>query len=67
MAKKDTKEVISVVAECTITSSLGVEVVRSFDLAWHRMLEIGKTTTPVKCRLNGFVRKTDEELAHDRR
>lgn len=63
MAKKDTKEVISVVAECTITSSLGVEVVRSFDAAWHRMREIGKTTTPVNCRFTGFVRKTDEELA----
>ena len=66
MAKKDGKEVISVVAELTLTSSNGVEVVRSFDKAWHRMREIGKTTTPVKCHLNGFVRKTDEELARDR-
>ena len=66
MSDKSKKEVISVVAECTITSALGVEVVRSFDLAWHRMREIGQTTTPVKCRLNGFVRKTDEELKRDR-
>lgn len=66
MADKSKKEVISVVAECTITSSLGVEVVRSFDLAWHRMREIGKTTTPVNCRFTGFVRKTDEELKRER-
>lgn len=62
MAKKDTKEVISVVAELTISSSLGEETIRSFDKAWHRMPEIGKITTPINCRLNGFVRKTDEEL-----
>lgn len=52
-----------VVAELVITSSLGQETIRSFDKAWHRMREIGQTTVPVNCRLTGFVRKTDEELA----
>jgi hypothetical protein len=58
-------EKISVVAECVITSALGTETVRSFDLSWHRMREIGQTTTPVNCRLTGFVRKTDEEIKRD--
>lgn len=63
MAKKDDKEKITVVAELVITSSLGEETIRSFDRAWHRMQEVGETTLPVKCRLIGFVRKTDAELA----
>jgi len=61
--KKDDKEVLSVVAELEVTSSLGKERVRSFDKAWHRFLEV---PCPSNCRLIGFVRKTDEELARDR-
>ncbi len=45
------------VAECEVTSSLGVERIKSFDAAWHRMLDLAKQTLPVKCRLIGFVRK----------
>lgn len=64
MAKaKSDKEKITVVAELVITSALGQETVRSFDKAWHRMQEVGESTLPVNCRLKGFVRKTDEELA----
>lgn len=63
--RKDDKEKITVVAELVITSSLGQETIRSFDKAWHRMRDIGRITTPVNCRLTGFVRKTDEELAKD--
>jgi hypothetical protein len=58
-------EKMSVVAELVITSSLGTETVRSFDKAWHRMREIGQTTTPVNCRLTGFVRKTEAEMKND--
>jgi hypothetical protein len=58
-----TPEKMSVVAELEITYDGKTEIVRSFDTAWHRMLEIGKETTPVKVRLKGFVRKTEAELA----
>ncbi len=47
----------TLVAECVVTSSLGVEHIKSFDKAWHRMLEIGETYPPVKCKFVGFVRK----------
>lgn len=58
--KKDEKDVMTVVAELEVTSPLGKETIRSFDKAWHRFREL---PTPTNCRLIGFVRKTDEELA----
>jgi hypothetical protein len=61
--KKDDSQ-LTVVAELTLTHADGTtEIVRSFDKAWHRMREIGETSLPVKCRLNGFVHKTDEEIS----
>jgi hypothetical protein len=60
--KKDDQQ-LTVVAELTLTHPGGTEVVRSFDKAWHRMLEMAKTSPPVSCRHTGFVRKTDEEIA----
>lgn len=63
MAKKKDDDKITVVAELVVTSSLGQETIRSFDKAWYRMRDISQITTPVNCRLIGFVRKTDEELA----
>lgn len=47
------KEKITVVAECTVTSPEGTEVVRSFDKAWHRSLELDR---PVNVMFNRFVR-----------
>jgi len=58
-------EKMSVVAELELTSSQGTEIVRSFDTAWHRMREISRETTPVKCKLRGFVRKTEAEMKRD--
>jgi len=55
-----TPEKMSVVAELELTSSEGTEIVRSFDKAWHRLLEL---PTPARCRLRGFVRKSDKEMA----
>lgn len=60
MAKKDDKSAISVVAELEIVSSLGTERIRSFDKAWT---VFRAAPVPTTCRLIGFVRKTDEELA----
>jgi len=54
---------ITVVAELTIESTQGVETIRSFDRAWHRMRELAATSAPVRVRLQGFVRRTPEELA----
>jgi hypothetical protein len=61
-----TPEKMTVVAELRLTYDGKTEMVRSFDKAWHRMREIGRTTTPVNCRLMGFVRKSDEELKDER-
>jgi hypothetical protein len=55
-------EKMTVVAELELTHPGGKEIVRSFDTSWHRMLEIAKTSTPVRCKLNGFVRKTEKEM-----
>jgi len=59
LARLKTPEKMSVVAELELTSADGTEIVRSFDKAWHRLLEL---PTPATCRLKGFVRKTPEEL-----
>ncbi len=53
-SKKTEKEIITVVAELTVSSSEGDEIVKSFDKAWHRALELPK---PVTVTFNGFVRK----------
>lgn len=53
-SKKDKSKEVTVVAELTVTSPVGVEVIKSFDAAWHRSLELPK---PVHTILNGFVRK----------
>ena len=68
MAKhpKQDDQKMTVVAELILTYPGGTEIVRSFDRAWHRMREIAKTASPVNCRFNGFVRKTDEEIASER-
>jgi hypothetical protein len=60
MGKKDDKSTISVVAELEVTSLLGTDRIRSFDKAWTAFRA---APTPTTCRLLGFVRKTDEELA----
>lgn len=44
----------TVVAECTVTSPEGVEIIRTFDKAWHRALEL---PMPVNLQFNRFVRK----------
>lgn len=55
MAKTQEKDKrATVVAELTVTSSEGVETLKSFDNAWHRALELPK---PVEVRFTGFVRK----------
>jgi hypothetical protein len=51
--KKDDKD-ISVEAQCRVTSPNGVEVVRTFDRAWHRALELPQ---PVNIQFIAFVRK----------
>lgn len=52
--KKKDKEVITVVAELTVTSLDGSQVVRGFDKAWR----VGyKEPVPVNIHFNGFVRK----------
>jgi hypothetical protein len=60
VTKKADKEAMTVVAELVVTSPLGQETIRSFDKAWERFREL---PTPTNCRLTGFVRKTDAELA----
>lgn len=61
MAKKD-KDPVTVVAELEIWCPDFSEKVRSFDKAWHRLLEC---PTPAYSRLIGFVRKTDKELTEE--
>lgn len=56
---KKTKDEITVVAELTVTSSEGQEIIKSFDKAWHHMLELGTRTLPVNAKFNGFVRIED--------
>jgi hypothetical protein len=51
--KKNTEE-ITVEAELTVSSSKGVEIIRTFDKAWHRGLEL---PIPVLISFNRWVRK----------
>ena len=53
-AKKDKKEDVPLVAELSVISPLGEEIVRTFDKAWHRALEV---PTPVNLSFRAFVRK----------
>jgi hypothetical protein len=46
----------TVVAEFTITYAGGQEIVRSFDRAWVRSLELSLTVRPVTTTFNEFVR-----------
>jgi hypothetical protein len=48
------KEVITVVAELTVTSSEGTETIRTFSDAWVRAKEL---PTPVLDSFNQWVRK----------
>lgn len=54
MKTNKSKDEVTVVAELTVISPLGSEIVRSFDKAWHHGLKLPR---PVSVRLNGFVRK----------
>jgi len=58
-------EKLSVVAQLHLTWTGGEQTVRSFDTAWHLMLELAaiEGNCPVTCKLTGFVRKTEAELA----
>jgi hypothetical protein len=49
---KDKKE-ITVVAECEVTFSEGVEIIRSFDKSWQRSKVLPR---PVHVSFNRFVR-----------
>lgn len=53
-----TKEKITAVAELTVISPKGKEIVRSFDKAWHRTKDL---PLPARATFNGFVR-LDESL-----
>lgn len=57
MAKGKAQEEISVEALLSVSSSEGVEEIRTFDKAWHRARTIARTTTPVKISFLRFVRK----------
>ncbi len=56
---------MTVVAELHLTWTGGEQTVRSFDTAWHLMLELAaiEGNCPVNCKLMGFVHKTKAELA----
>lgn len=51
--KKDDKE-ITVVAELKVSSGDQTETIRTFDKAWHRVLEL---PTPATMSFNQWVRK----------
>lgn len=55
MSKKDAKdkEEVKVVPELTIEWADGIETVRTFDTAWHRLLE---APVPARSRFRGVVR-----------
>lgn len=55
MPKKDEKPV-TMVAELTLTWPGGVEQVQTFDIAWHKALELPR---PVNVKFNRFVRKEE--------
>lgn len=46
----------TVVAELTIVHAGGQEIVRSFDRAWKRSMELALRETPVTTTFNNFVR-----------
>lgn len=48
---------VAVVAECSVTSPEGPELVQGFDNAWARMRELGKTMSPITLCFERFVRK----------
>ena len=65
--KKNAPEVITVVPEFTVEGQKVTVAVRSFDTAWHTMQHMSRWDgCPVRVRLKGWVRKTDEEIARDR-
>lgn len=54
MAKHEKIQEMTVVAQLSLTSPAGEEIIKSFDKAWHRAFEL---PTPVIIKLLGFVRK----------
>lgn len=57
MAVKKSNEKVTVEAMCIVTHAGGEERIRTFDKAWHRLLEV----QPGTLTFHGFVRKEEKK------